>query len=106
MLDDWVRMVNRTIPPVLVRVVPAAHSKGGGGEPGGGGGGRILSPLRKREREREVVLSFCVSLSLSFLFFFLTTFLLFKNSSSFLLHSIKRTRTNERTNEGVGRKEL
>jgi hypothetical protein len=97
-LDDWVRMVNRTIPPVLVRVVPtAAHSKGGGG-------GRILSPLRKRER--EVVLSFCVSLSLSFLFFFLTTFLLFKNSSSFLLHSIKRTRTNERTNEGVGRKEL
>ena len=65
-------MVNRTIPPVLVRVVPAAHSLGGGGgEPGGGGGGRILSPLREREREREVLLlSFCVSFPFfSFLFF-------------------------------------
>ena len=99
-------MVNRTIPPVLVRVVPAAHSLGGGGgEPGGGGGGRILSPLRERERERERERGFVVVflrlfpfLSLSFLFFFLlTTFLLFKNSS-FLLHS-RKTNTNERTNE-------
>ena len=105
-------MVNRTIPPVLVRVVPAAHSLGGGGgEPGGGGGGRILSPLRERERERErgfvvVFLRLFPFLSLSFLFFFLlTTFLLF-NKSSFLLHSRKTNtneRTNERTNEGVGR---
>ncbi len=97
-------MVNRTIPPVLVRVVPAAHSLGGGGgEPGGGGGGRILSPLRERERERErgfvvVFLRLFPFLSLSFLFFFLlTTFLLF-NKSSFLLHS-RKTNTNERTNE-------
>ena len=94
-------MVNRTIPPVLVRVVPAAHS-GGGGEPGGGGGGgggRILSPLRKRERERGFVvfLRLFPFLFFSFLFFFLTTFLLFKNSS-FLLHS-RKTNTNERTNE-------
>ena len=68
-------MVNRTIPPVLVRVVPAAHSLGGGGgEPGGGGGGRILSPLRERERERErgfvvVFLRLFPFLFFSFLFF-------------------------------------
>ena len=93
---------------VLVRVVPAAHSLGGGG--GGGGGGGVVRrdslavATREREREREVLLlSFFASLSLSFpiiffSFFLLTTFLLFFNKSSSLLHS-RKTNTNERTNE-------